>query len=403
MQNYKRRFFVLSAIVCLLTEMGLAELSAPSVDGSIQVPGRWSLEKANAWYAKQPWLVGCNYIPANAINQLEMWQADTFDPKTIDRELQWAESLGFNTLRVFLHDLVWTESPAGLYQRMDTFLQICEQHKIRPIFVFFDDCHRPYPKIGAQPLPVPEYHNSGWMNSPARDVAIQFYQGELPEKEVDRLKGYVQETMRRFKDDSRVLMWELYNEPGRGIGKFGDKSAKLLLESWKWAREVNPSQPVCSCAEGSVGALNIRIGQENSDVISFHCYEPPADLEKLCQQYVTSGRPALCTEYMARSKSTFEGSLPVLKKYHVGAYNWGFVAGKTGTIWPWSSREGKDINKLWAEGVVIHPGEPFPEPTQWFHDIYRMDGTPYKQSEIEFIRSMTGVEDGTSVKKPLHN
>jgi hypothetical protein len=391
MQGCKRRFFVFSAAVCLFTGIGLAEPALPSVNSGIQVPGRWSIEKAAAWYAQQPWLVGCNYIPANAINQLEMWQADTFDPETINRELQWAEDLGFNTLRVYLHDLVWAEDPQGLYDRMDTFLDICRKHGMRPLFVFFDDCHRPYPKVGSQPLPVPEYHNSGWMNSPARDVAIQFYKGELSEKEIARLKGYVQETMRRFKDDDRVLMWELYNEPGRGIGKFGDKSAKLLLESWKWAREVNPSQPVCSCAEGSVGALNIRIGQENSDVISFHCYEPPAVLENLCRQYAAKGRPALCTEYMGRPKSTFEGSLPILKKYNIGAYNWGFVSGKTETIWHWSSREGKDINKLWAEGVAVHPGEPFPEPELWFHDIYRMDGTPYKQSEIDFIRKITGV------------
>ncbi len=38
---------------------------------------RWSVEKANEWYAKQPWLVGCNFIPSTAVNQLEMWQEET--------------------------------------------------------------------------------------------------------------------------------------------------------------------------------------------------------------------------------------------------------------------------------------------------------------------------------------
>ena len=59
-----------------------------------QPAGRWSEAKANEWYAKQPWLVGSNYIPATAINELEMWQAETFDPTTIDKELGWAEALG---------------------------------------------------------------------------------------------------------------------------------------------------------------------------------------------------------------------------------------------------------------------------------------------------------------------
>ena len=68
-------------------------------------PPRWTEQAARDWYARQPWLVGGNYIPATAINELEMWQADTFDPQRIDLELGWAEGLGMNTMRVFLHDL----------------------------------------------------------------------------------------------------------------------------------------------------------------------------------------------------------------------------------------------------------------------------------------------------------
>jgi hypothetical protein len=385
---------VLSVVTAVSISFG-AEF--PVSKDSMKIPGRWSVQKAREWYSQQPWLVGCNYIPANSINQLEMWQAETFDPATIERELQWAQDLGFNMLRVYLHDLVWAQDPEGLYERIDAFLDICSRHGMKVLFVFFDDCHHPLPTLGKQPLPVPEYHNSGWMNSPARDVAIQFAEGTLPEKEVLRLKGYVQETIRQFKDDPRVLMWELYNEPGNGRGmevlnadkKFGDKSAKLVLQAWRWAREINPSQPVCSCAEGSVGETNIRIGQLNSDVISFHCYGPPAALEKMCKRYSEQGRPSICTEYMARPMSTFEGSLPVLKKYNVGAVNWGFVSGKSGTVWPWSSRKGKDVDQLRAAGVVVRDGEPYPEPEVWFHEMYRVDGTPYSQQEVDFIKTMT--------------
>ena len=86
---------------------------------------RWSEARAHDWYAGQPWLVGSNFIPTDAINQLEMWQAATFDPKEIDKELGWAEGLGMNTMRVFLHDLLWQQDPTGFQSRVDTFLTIC--------------------------------------------------------------------------------------------------------------------------------------------------------------------------------------------------------------------------------------------------------------------------------------
>ncbi len=384
--------------------LAVAALAATGVVGEVEVKevaGRWSVEKASAWYARQPWLVGCNYIPANAINQLEMWQADTFDPETIDRELALAKELGFNMLRVYLHDLVWEADEHGLYRRMDRFMDICTSHGIRPMFVFFDDCHHFSPSIGKQPQPVPEYHNSGWVTSPARNVAARYATGKASARDVARLKGYVQETMRHFKDDSRVLMWELYNEPGRGRNvdadgspfgrgeRFGDRSNRLLMDAWGWAREIDPAQPVCSCAEGSVGNRNIEIGRINSDVISFHSYDPQQKLESVCKRYADAGRPAICTEYMARPNSTFEGSLPILKKFNIGACNWGFVAGKTGCVWPWSSRNGKNVEALRAQGTVCKTIEELPMPEPWFHEIFRPDHTPYRQAEVDFIKRIT--------------
>ena len=373
------------------------------------VAGRWSAEKANQWYAKLPWLVGCNYYPATAINQIEMWQASTFDPAAIDKELALAASIGFNTLRVYLHDLVWADDEKGLYDRMDRFLAICGKHGIRPFFVFFDDCHYPEPKLGPQPLPVKGWHNSGWRNCPARDLALRFAEGKAADAEVARLKGYVQKTMRRFKDDGRVLFWELYNEPGRGNGEdgemagaggskssIGEKSNKLVHASWVWAREANPSQPICSNTAGSVGQVNIAINRANSDIHSIHSYAPPAGLERVINEYKKDGRPVIVTEWLARTNgSTVQACLPVLKKHKVGAVNWGFVSGKSGTIWPWSSRTGPDGKKLnlnakRARGEIVKPGDPFPEPKLWFHDLFRIDGTPFDQAEIDLFKKLTG-------------
>lgn len=195
------------------------------------VPGKWSKEKINNWYNSKPWHVGCNYYPATAINQIEMWQEFTWNPERIDLELGWAEDIGMNTLRVFLHDLVWIDDEQGLYRRMDQFLNICSKHHIQPFFVFFDDCHFPNPKLGKQPLPVKAYHNSGWVNSPSRDLAFHYANNKPSTEEIQILKEYVQKTIEHFKNDKRILMWELYNEPGRGTGEEGDMTSEIIYFS----------------------------------------------------------------------------------------------------------------------------------------------------------------------------
>jgi len=145
---------------------------------------RWIEEKAKHWYVQQPWLVGSNYLPANAINELEMWQPDTFDPVRIDKELAWAQSIGLNTMRVFLHDLLWKQDPRGFTKRIDTFLAIAEKHHIHPLLVLFDSCWDPNPKLGVQRKPTPGIHNSGWVQSPGA-VALE------DRAQLARLEAYV--------------------------------------------------------------------------------------------------------------------------------------------------------------------------------------------------------------------
>lgn len=370
------------------------------------VPGRWPVDKIQAWYDALPWLSGTNYYPATAINQIDMWQASTWDPETIEKEMQWSEELGFNTHRVYLHDLVWADDEAGLYARMDWFLDCCVRHKCRPFFVFFDDCHFPTAQLGDQPAVIPAYHNSGWLTCPRRDTAIKFSKGEASADEIARLKGYVQRTMEHFRDDERILCWELYNEPGRGDGDqenaehrgdlgyegFGDGSCKLVHESWVWARAVAPTQPICSTSDGCVGDMNWTINAMNSDMHSIHNYAKADNVRAQVERWrQDDARPLLMTEYMARTTgSTFQDIMPVLKELDVAAINWGFVAGKSGTIWPWSSRERdgvfQDADKLRAAGEVLAPGDSYPEPDLWFHDIMREDGSPFAADEITCIK-----------------
>jgi len=352
-----------------------------AVAQSPKAPERWSVKQANAWYAKQPWLVGSNYTPANAINQLEMWQAETFDPKRIDLELGWAEGIGMNTMRVFLHDLLWQQDEAGFRQRIDTFLTIAAKHHIRPLFVLFDSCWDPNPKLGPQHAPVPGIHNSGWVQSPGvkalRDPA-----------QYPRLEAYVKGIVGAFGKDPRVLGWDLWNEPNNGGGgNYSDDTGKhdatilLLPKLYAWARSTHPSQPLTSgvwdgdwSSPEKLGDVQ-RIQLEESDVISFHNYGDPADFEKHLRWLLAYKRPILCTEYMARgNKSTFQGSMPIAKKYKVAAINWGLVAGKTQTYLPWDS---------WQHPYTDR------EPAIWFHEVFRTDGTPYRKEETDFIRTIT--------------
>lgn len=345
---------------------------------------RWSEQKANDWYKLQPWLVGCNYIPANAINELEMWQAETFDPKTIDKELGWAEGLGMNTLRVFLHDLPWQQDSVGFKKRIDQFLTIAARHKIKPMFVLFDSCWDPFPELGKQRDPKPGVHNSGWMQAPgakALQDATQY----------TRLEAYVKGVVGAFANDKRILAWDVWNEPDNTNGSSYGKQEPankvalvlaLLPKTFVWARAAKPVRPLTSgvwkgdwSSPEKLSAMD-KIQLELSDIVSFHNYDGPEEFEKRVHWLERYNRPLLCTEYMARgNKSTFQGTMPVAKKYKIAAYNWGFVAGKTQTNLPWDS---------WKQPYVDR------EPAIWFHEVFKTDGTPYRTEEVEFIRQLTG-------------
>jgi hypothetical protein len=326
-----------------------------------QQPSVWTNDEAKKWYAEQPWLVGCNFIPSTAINELEMWQASTFDIKTIDKELGWANRIGMNVVRVFLHYLPWKEGANGFKKRIGKYLQVADKHHIKTIFVFFDDCWNPHPKVGTQPKPRPGVHNSGWVQCPGQAMhADSAAWGQLEKYEKDILETY--------KNDNRILLWDLYNEPGNS--NYNDTSLLLLKKVFEWAWEIRPSQPLTCGLWYDDRKLN-EFQLASSDIISFHNYNKADDLEKEIQELAKHDRPLICTEYMARKNgSLFMTHLPVFKKYQVGAINWGLVSGKTNTIFPWGSKEGS------------------PEPKIWFHDIFRKDGKPFDPGETAFIKKI---------------
>ncbi len=351
---------------------------------TVSAEGRWTELQARAWYARQGWLVGANYVPATAINQLEMWQAGTFDPARIDLELGWAAGIGMNTMRVFLHDLAYQQDPAGFLDRVDQFLAIASKHRIRPMLVLFDSVWDPFPAVGPQRPPRPGVHNSGWVQGPGK-VALE------DPSHWPRLEVYVSAVVSRFKADARVLAWDLWNEADNMNDPAyssleprnkGELVLALLPQVFAWTRAAGPSQPLTSGVwrGGDWSRLTElpaidRLQLALSDVITFHSYDPPAQLEARIRQLQGYGRPIICTEYMARGNgSTFQGALPVLQQHGVGAINWGLVEGKAQTHLPWDS---------WRRPYVDRA------PAVWFHEVFRNDGTPYESRETAFIKELT--------------
>jgi hypothetical protein len=324
----------------------------------------WSTQKANDWYATQPWFSGCDYIVSTAINQIEMWQAESFDAATIDKELGWAEELGFNIMRVYLSSEVWKSDPEGMKKRMDQYLSISDKHGVKTLFCIFDDCWNPESKVGKQPEPKPGVHNSGWVRDPS--VSLRADTSKL----FPVLEKYVKDIIGTFKNDNRVILWDLYNEPGNSGHDVS--SLPLLKNVFKWAREINPTQPI-SAGIWYFGCNELNAFQiANSDVITYHNYADEREHQTWINFLKMQNRPMFCTEYMARkNNSRFENIMPLLKKNKIAAINWGFVSGKTNTIFAWG--EAKPNEK---------------EPVLWFHDIFRQDHTPFDVKETELIKSL---------------
>jgi len=380
---YRRTVLKLPLLLTAGTALAQAPRASAEPPRASGESSRWSPDRAHSWYQAQGWLVGANYITSNAINQLEMFQPGTYDPQRIDTELGWARSSGLNSVRVFLHDQLWAQDPWGFHTRLAQFVGIAARHRIKPLFVFFDSCWDPFPKLGPQRAPRPGVHNSGWVQSPGAE--------HLGDPRYTRvLHDYVTAVLSQFRSDDRVLAWDLWNEPDNPARVYRnverkdkqERVAELLPEVFRWARAVDPSQPLTTgvwhgddWAEPQGRSAISDMQLNSADVITFHSYAEPAGFESRISELSPLGRPIICTEYMARPwGSTIEGILPVAKRHNVGVFNWGLVAGKTQTYFPWDSWD--------------HPYATVPK--VWFHDLLLPDGRPYRDSEIQTIRRLTG-------------
>lgn len=352
--------------------------------------GAWPPDRAWEWRRRVGWMIGCNYVPAYACNQIELWSAATFDAAAIDRELADAAALGFNALRVYLHDLVFAQDPAGLLDRIDIFLGLAAHHGLGIIPVIFDSVWHPFPHSGRQREPEPGVHNAGWVQSPGIP-ALQ------DARRFAALEGYVRGLIGRFRQDQRILAWDLWNEPDnsndqaygpRDLGAAKGEIVRPLLDRvFDWARSAEPLQPLtCGLwsgpwAEASLTPLQ-RLQLGRSDVVSFHCYDDAAAMAERIAVLQRLGRPLLCTEYMARPRgSTLADILPLLAREGVGALSWGLHRGRTQTHLAWDT---------WRAPCLE-------EPDVWFHEILWPDGRPYRPDEVELIRQLAQAQSSLRV------
>jgi Cellulase (glycosyl hydrolase family 5) len=383
---YRRTVLKLPLLLAAGTALAQSPCAAAEPPRTSAGPSRWSPDRANSWYQAQGWPVGANFITSNAINQLEMFQPGTYDPRRVDTELGWARFHGLNTVRVFLHDQLWAQDSRGFQTRLAQFVGIAARHRIKPLFVLFDSCWDPLPRLGRQHPPTPGIHNSGWVQSPGAE--------RIGDPRYTRtLQDYVTGVLTQFRNDDRVLGWDLWNEPDNPANQYRnversdklERVAELLPQVFAWARSVDPRQPLTSgvwdgeWADPASRSTIAGIQLANSDVITFHCYAEPADFESRIAELAPQSRPILCTEYMARPMgSTVEGILPIAKRHNVGAINWGLVAGKTQTYFPWDSWD--------------HPYTAIPQ--VWFHDLLRPDGTAFQGNESQTIRMLSSSTAG---------
>ncbi len=356
-----------------------------ATEESSKAPARWTTEKAWDWYSRQNWLAGFNYVPSTACNTTEWWQKETFDPTTIDRELGWAENIGYNTTRAFIQYIVWKQDPRGFKERFEEFLKLADKHKITVMPVLFDDCAfgdplQLDPFLGKQREPIPGMILPSWTPSPGKKLA-----GDPNEKPM--LKKYVQDMVGTFGKDKRIIAWDLFNEP-MNAAQTGTND--FLTEIFEWARDVNPQQPLSIATWDNNKELNDCITAQ-SDVITFHRYTDTNGLKKVIAEHKVFGRPVICSEWMARAMgSRFDTDLPVFKAEGVGCYQWGLVSGRTQCQFPWWNKKGGTVDPNIG----------------WFHDILYNDGKPYRDSEVTVIRKILAdkklnLEAAKSIKKLL--
>ncbi|MGI6570142.1 MAG: glycoside hydrolase family 2 TIM barrel-domain containing protein [Caldicoprobacterales bacterium] len=355
--------------------------------------GVWSKEKAWDWYNNTPWLRGCNFMSSDCANRIDQWQELGFEERlrTADRELELAASIGYNSIRLILEFIVWDQDHDGFLKRFDRYLSTAYKHGIRSMIVFGNDCMVPKDehykplKLGKQSYDW-GYHGGRKHSQHSNLKQMGYHLLDEPEL-AERHYKWVREIMELYKNDERIVVWDLYNEAGAA---HRDKvTIPHVKKFFEIAREVSPQQPITSCLWKGLTDENElpEVEQfilENSDIVSYHNYSSYESNIRIIKRLKEYGRPILNTEWLGRiTGNTVQEMFPLFYLEKIGCYNWGFVAGLYQTYEPW--------NGLW-ERYDAGKGDDL-DFTKWFHDLFRPNFRPYDPKEIEIIKRFCKLAD----------
>ena len=358
--------------------------------------GPWTKDQAWEWYNAQPWIRGCNYMPASSPNRYDMWQVWDSERRfeEMERELALAESIGFNAVRIIIVEdngfAVWCEDHDGYMRNLEHFLALCGKHKIRAIMCLGNDCSRPK-ELWSVPKPGPQPYDIGYHGGRKRSQhgsfpgAVGFISADDPELRPKFFK-MCGEVMEKYKDDDRVLFWNIWNEPGNN--NRGKVTAPLFKEMFQLAWKIGVKHPCAADLWRGKLEPNLEtaegIAAAWSDIISYHTYSPLHSQIKFAKELKAKfGRPMVNTEWLARIRGCdVQDCYPFFAQARIGCTCWGFVAGKYQTYEPWES--------MWRQVEKGHRGFKM---TKWFHDLYRPSLKPYDPEEIDIIKHVNAQMD----------
>ena len=360
---------------------------------------RWSEEKICSWYNSRPWMRGCNYMSADCANRVDQWQELGFEErfKTTEEELKLMQNTGFNTVRLIPEFVVWKEEHDGFMERFERYISICDKYGISCMIVLANDCMPPKTERWSLPFVGEQHYDWGYHGGKMHSQHSTMHTGPAPHFYLDEPESraeyfeFVKELVTTYKDDERICVWDVYNEPGNSRrSSVTLPNVKALFEL---VRSIDPIQPLTA----GVYAFNSKHGYSinslgevqkyvlfNSDIISYHFYGPYNSHIKLIKWLKEYNRPIMNTEWLGRCLGNDVFSLfPLFYLEKIGCYNWGFVAGKYQTYEPWESTWSR-----YYDGTKTDI-----DFTKWFHDLYRPNHRPYDPNEIKLIQEFCTLAD----------
>lgn len=359
---------------------------------------RWTEDEIWSWYTDREWVSGFNFVPSTSTGgMLYLFQEYGHDEafRQAAKEIALAAGLGLNSVRVQLPFDVWLQQHDAFFHHLDEFLELLDGYDITMMPILFNDCVPPSvaykpPVFGPQPEPIPGYFGGTDANSFDIDTqtggAVGYCITDEPGMD-EKVERYVREMAQCYGSDSRILIWNVWNELGNSSR--GDRSAPLMRKVFTWLREEDVSQPLTAEVWGMmpsgfdgnyyqwlnhphIYAETERALLELSDIVSFHYYGDYLHAKRFIAYLRQFGRPLVNTEWMHRPLgSTIETHLPLWKREGIGSYFFGLVNGKT------------QFDVVWD---FIKP-YPSIDQSLWMHDIFHDDFTPYDRREIDVIKA----------------